>query len=127
MLKPFLKEEYTSLCSSQTVVSSLVFGDELQLSAIRAYNRISNTAIDLERGSVSTRGAPSARSWRSRNTDRERPFFLQKPHKQEQRRATETTERGEQEVLTHSQIVDRLNSLELSEFFSCMSTILVAK
>ena len=82
MLKPFLKKEYASLCSSQTVVSSLLFGDELQsqLAAIRASNRISNTAIDPERGSASTRGAPSARSWRSRNTDRERPFFYKSPY-----------------------------------------------
>ena len=38
--------------------------------------------------------------------------------KQEQRRATETTERGEQEVLTHSQMVNGLNSLEVSEYMA---------
>ena len=77
MLKPFLKKEYVSLCSLQTAVSSFLFGDELQsqLATIRASNRISHTAIDPERGSVSTRGAQSAQSWRSRNTERERPFF----------------------------------------------------
>ena len=82
MLKPFLKQEYASLCSSQTAVSSLLFGDELQtqLAAIRASNRISNTAIGPDRGSVSTRGAPFTRSWRSRNTDRERPFFYKSPY-----------------------------------------------
>ena len=82
MLKPFLKKEYASLCSSQTAVSSFLFGDELQsqLAAIRASNRISHTAIDPERGSVSTRSAQSARCWRSRNTERERPFFYKSPY-----------------------------------------------
>ena len=77
MLKPFLKKEYASLCSSQMAVSSCLLGDELQsqLAAIRSSNRISHTAIDPERGSVSTRSAQSARIWRSRNTERERPFF----------------------------------------------------
>ena len=58
-------------------VISCLLGDELQsqLAAIRASNRISHTAIDPERGSVSTRSAQSARIWRSRNTKRERPFF----------------------------------------------------
>ena len=40
--------------------------------------------------------------------------------KQEERCATETTERGEQEVLAHSQMVNRLNSLEVSE---CMALL----
>ena len=40
MLKPLLKKEYASLCSSQTAVSSFLFGDELQsqLAAIHASN-----------------------------------------------------------------------------------------
>ena len=46
-IKPNLNKEYGSLCSSQTPVSTLLFGDELQsqLTAIRASNRISHTAV----------------------------------------------------------------------------------
>ena len=121
MLKPFLKQEYASLCSSQTAVSSLLLGDELKtkLAAIRASNRISNTAIGPDRGSVRTRGAPFTRSWRSRNTDRERPFFYKSPKTPQ---ATQTTERGEQEV-THSQMVHRLNSLEVSEYMAFLPSL----
>ena len=54
-------------------------------------------------------------------------FFLQKPlsavDKQKQRHATETTERGEQEVLTHSQMVNRLNSLEVSEYMAFLPSL----
>ena len=90
MLKHFLKKEYASLCSSQTAVSFLLFGDELQSqpAAIRVSNRIRHTAIDPERGSVSTRGAQSARSWRSRNSDRERLFSTKAPICVGQARAT---------------------------------------
>ena len=81
-------------------MSSLLFGDELQsqLAAIRASNRISNTAIDPERGSVSTRCAPSAHEVGDPEILIEKGFFSTTPlsavDKQEQRRATETTERG---------------------------------
>lgn len=46
-IKPNLNKEYGSLCSSQTPVTNLLFGDELQsqLTAIRASNRISHTAV----------------------------------------------------------------------------------
>lgn len=46
-IKPNLNKEYGSLCSSQTPVTTLLFGDELQsqLTAIRASNRISHTAV----------------------------------------------------------------------------------
>ena len=46
-IKPNLNKEYGSLCSSQTPVTILLFGDELQLqlTAIRASNRISHTAV----------------------------------------------------------------------------------
>lgn len=46
MMKPSLNKDYASLCSSQTSVSSMLFGDELQsqLNSIRASNRISRTA-----------------------------------------------------------------------------------
>ena len=46
MTKPILNKDYASLCSSQTSVTSVLFGDELQsqLNAIRASNRISQTA-----------------------------------------------------------------------------------
>ena len=46
-IKPNLNKEYGSLCSSQTPVSTLLLGDELQsqLTAIRASNRISHTAV----------------------------------------------------------------------------------
>ena len=46
-IKPNLNKEYGSLCSSQTPVTTLLFGDELQsqLTAIRASNRISQTAV----------------------------------------------------------------------------------
>ena len=51
----------------------------------------------------------------------ENGFFLQKPlsalDKPEQRRATQTLERDEQEV-THSQMVNKLNGLEVSEFMA---------
>ena len=43
--------------------------------------------------------------------------------KQEQRRTTETTERGEQEVLTQSQMVNRLNSLEVSEYMVLLPSL----
>ena len=45
-VKYHLNKEYGSLCSSQTPVTTLLFGDELQaqLTAIRALNRISHTA-----------------------------------------------------------------------------------
>ena len=43
IMKPSLNKDYASLCSSQTSVSSMLFGDELQsqLNAIRVSNRIS--------------------------------------------------------------------------------------
>ena len=46
-IKPNLNKEYGWLCSSQTPVTTLLFGDELQsqLTAIRASNRISHTAV----------------------------------------------------------------------------------
>ena len=46
-IKLNLNKEYGSLCSSQTPVTNLLFGDELQsqLTAIRASNRISHTAV----------------------------------------------------------------------------------
>ena len=83
MLKPFLIKErirLSMLLADGCVI--FLFGDELQsqLAAIRASNRISHTAIDPERGSVSARSAQSARSWRSRNTERERPIFYKSPY-----------------------------------------------
>ena len=46
-IKPNLNKGHGSLCSSQTPVTTLLFGDELQsqLTAIRASNRISHTAV----------------------------------------------------------------------------------
>ena len=47
-IKPnLINKEYSSLCSSQTPVTTLLFGDELQsqLTAIRASNCISHTAV----------------------------------------------------------------------------------
>ena len=46
-IKPNLNKEYGWLCSSQSPVTTLLFGDELQsqLTAIRASNRISHTAV----------------------------------------------------------------------------------
>ena len=38
-------------------------------------------------------------------------------------RETETSERGEQEVLTHPQMVDRLNSLEVSEYMAFLPSL----
>jgi hypothetical protein len=74
LLKPFLKKEYASLCSSQTAVSALLFGEELQtqLTAIRASNRISNTAIHPDQRSGGPSGANlSNRNWRfGRGNDR---------------------------------------------------------
>ena len=82
VLKLFLKKDYASLCSSQTAVSSLLFGDELQtqLSAIRASNRISNTAVGLNHRTANTSGVQSSRSWRSKNNDRNRHFFYKSPN-----------------------------------------------
>ena len=46
MMKPIVNKDYASLCSSQTSVTSMLFGDELQsqFNAIWASNRISQTA-----------------------------------------------------------------------------------
>ena len=59
-------------------------------------------------------------------TLKESGLFLQKPlsavDSQEQRQPTQTTERGEQEV-THSQIVNTLNGLEVSEFMAFLPSL----
>ena len=123
MLKPFLKKEYASLCSS--VVSSLLVGDELQVAAIRASNRITNTAIDPERGSVSTRGAPSARICDPEMLI-EKPFFYKILYPRWTNKATPCNRNhgeGEQEVLIPSQMVNRLNSLEVSEFMAFLPSL----
>ena len=68
-VKPNLNKEYGSLCSSQTPVTTLLFGDELQaqLTAIRASNRISHTAVSHNSGSSSS----SNPSWRQKQN---KPF-----------------------------------------------------
>ncbi|CAH3179147.1 unnamed protein product [Porites evermanni] len=69
-VKPNLNKEYGSLCSSQTPVTTLLFGDELQaqLTAIRASNRISHTAVSHNSGSSSS----SNPSWRQ---EQDKPFL----------------------------------------------------
>ena len=67
-IEPNLNKEYGSLCSSQTPVTTLLFGDELQaqLTAIRALNRISHTAVSHNSGS----SLSSKPSWRQKQDKR---------------------------------------------------------
>ena len=78
MMKPSLNKDYASLCSSQTSVSSMLFGDELQsqLNAIRASNRISQTATQSGHSSSHNK---SSFNRRPRN-DREKPFLSKGPN-----------------------------------------------
>ena len=78
MMKPILNKDYASLCSSQTSVTSMLFGDELQsqLNAIRASNRISQTATQSGHSSSHHK---SSFNRRPRN-DREKPFLSKGPN-----------------------------------------------
>ena len=51
-IKPTLNREYGTLCSSQILVTSFLFGDDLQaqLNAIRAPNRLGHTATKSSEG-----------------------------------------------------------------------------
>ncbi len=86
MLKPFLNKEYAALCSSQTAITSLLFGDELQnqLASIRASNHISNTAIQSSsRANMSMRLCRAARpnrTWPAKHNDRDKSFFYKGPN-----------------------------------------------
>ena len=66
-IKPNLNKEYGALCSSQTAVTTSLFGDELQsqLNAIRASNCISHTAVHNTSSS-------SKLSWRQKQ---DKPFL----------------------------------------------------
>lgn len=59
-IKPNLNKKYGFLCSSQTLVTTLLFEDKLQaqLTAIRASNRISHTAVS-HKSSFSSSSNPS--------------------------------------------------------------------
>ena len=78
MMKPTLNKDYASLCSSQTSVTSMLFGDELhsQLNAIRASNRISQTATQHGHSSSHNK---SFFNRRPRN-EREKPFLSKGPN-----------------------------------------------
>ena len=56
-IKPNLNKEYGSLCSIQTPVTTLLFGDELQaqLTAIPTSNRIGRTAVSYNSSSSSSK------------------------------------------------------------------------
>ncbi len=79
-MKPSLNKDYASLCSSQTSVTSLLFGDELQsqLNAIRASNRISQTATQPATGRSGSHNKTTFNR-RSRN-DRGMPFLSKSPN-----------------------------------------------
>ena len=72
-IKSNLNKEYGSLCSSQTPATTLLFGDELQsqLTAIRASNRISQTAVHNSSKSSTKLGSISPET---------EPAFLGKGH-----------------------------------------------
>ena len=80
MMKPSLNKEYASLCSSQTSVTSMLFGDELQsqLNAIRASNRISQTATQSTTGHFGSHNKSTFQ--RHPRNDREKSFLSKGPN-----------------------------------------------
>ncbi|CAB4030122.1 Hypothetical predicted protein, partial [Paramuricea clavata] len=78
-MKPSLTKEYASLCSSQTSVTSMLFGDELQsqLNAIRASNRISQTATQSTTGHFGSHNKSTFQ--RHPRNDHEKSFISKGP------------------------------------------------
>ena len=79
MLKPFLNKKYAALCSTQTAITSLLFGKELQnqLASICASNRISDMAVQ---SCSFAQSWPPQRTWPSKLNDRDNSVFYKGPN-----------------------------------------------
>ena len=70
VIKPTLNREFGTICSSQIPVTSFIFGDDLpaQLNAIRASNRLGQTATKSNQGT-------SDQNMKRQRNDRDKPFL----------------------------------------------------
>lgn len=118
-IKPNLNKKYGSLCSSQTPVTTLLFGDkpQSQLTAIRASNRISHTAVhNSSKSSTETSISPET----------EPAFFRQGPLSVQ----VETTEKleekvgNQQKINTADDIMSKLHMLQVTQFEDFMPKLI---
>ena len=119
MMKPSLNKEYASLCSSQTSVTSMLFGDELQsqLNAIRASNRISQTATQSTTGHFVSHNKSTFQ--RHPRNDREKSFLSKGPNPRwsNNRQVQQEVTAIDKDIITH------LSKVKVNEFLTFLPVL----
>jgi hypothetical protein len=118
-MKPSLNKEYASLCSSQTSVTSMLFGDELQsqLNAIRASNRISQTATQSTTGHFVSHNKSTFQ--RHPRNDREKSFLSKGPNPRwsNNRQVQQEVTAIDKDIITH------LSKVKVNEFLTFLPVL----